>query len=1375
MHSNKELVTRKAIIQYMAFVRELSYYKVSDFTQSMKYKIKDMTECSNHYIRKGWMTGTPLSSSNRYSTSLFFVGNYRCKVIACTSLEDVSCIKSNNKLSSFWQRDIEESFNTFVYALNAYARSLPELVSAMKKDVDYDVEMPSKEEQVKAQKLWLKAKKTLCEDLEEFQDYELLSSLIAYPGMSEFINALPEELIRYSFDFIACDFERAKIVNDDDYATAKSIADDAADILGDAYPHVVDKLTFYYQFMYDGDIEKYLSILHKGSFFHETLSAMNLMQNGMFDEAFDRLYKLLKCGDAYFFGTDYLNYLYGLCALQAKSPSVVKKVEALVKKKLFKEDDTIPVLKFLLQQKLHPETDFDKWIVNNADQHNVSNLEHALFAALCKHFGIDNPRKGDEIYMSMFIPKVLMLDLIPNMPNSSIKIEQVEADTKMHTFLPNVHAKESWEKIIDAIMIKCTPTKGANKKGTSEEISRVVYELDPQNYSVQPKLQKSKNGGNTWSSGRNIALTKFMNGIPEMTTQDYKVASTVSQYTYGWYGTSNYTLGGLDTLVALVGHPNVYNAQNTDVRIDVTEEKLQVEIKETRAGFMVNHNAWKQNGDYQTCSAKVVSNQCINVMNMSQEEVDILRLISSVRLFPLAAKGQLTVMLDSLSKKLTVVSSLMKNVDSVISKKGDSTITVQLVPIDDNIHAKCFVKPIPGCAPCCNPGKGLEYVASTIKGKNVQIERNLKEEVKNLKKLKEWLAPLDEYAEEDGWVLPMVACLETLDILREHQSEVHVEWPEGVKFKVVRPMIGASNLSVSVKGVGHWFQVDGNVKIDEKTTLKIAELLMKVRESKGNFIELGDNEYIAISQQLKKHLTALERIVQTEHKQMKVAQYNTSFLQELESLGIDFKADKEYTSLVKNLEEADTMKVNVPKGLQADLRDYQKDGFRWLSRLAHWGAGACLADDMGLGKTIQTIALLLSHASEGASLVVMPTSVLLNWRDELARFAPTLNVVILRNSVNRKEAVDNAGAYSVVLATYGLMPTEEDILVGKKWNVVVLDEAHNIKNKETKTSKVVMQIDAKFRLLLTGTPLQNHLSEIWNLFQFATPGLLPSYTQFTQKFINPIERDMDKERQRLLKRILMPFILRRTKSDVLNELPKKTEITMKVELSPEERALYDQFRQDAVLNLEEGNATPIQALAELTKLRQTACNAALVLPKKEAKSIPSAKMEAFLKLVDELIQNHHRALVFSQFTSHLAIVKEQLDALGIDYKYLDGGTSPTERTERVKSFQEGDMPLFLISLKAGGVGLNLTAADFVIHLDPWWNPAIEDQASDRAYRIGQNKPVTVYRLIATNTIEEKIIELHQTKKSLADALLEGSDMNHALGKDEILALLKESI
>ena len=400
--------------------------------------------------------------------------------------------------------------------------------------------------------------------------------------------------------------------------------------------------------------------------------------------------------------------------------------------------------------------------------------------------------------------------------------------------------------------------------------------------------------------------------------------------------------------------------------------------------------------------------------------------------------------------------------------------------------------------------------------------------------------------------------------------------------------------------------------------------------------------------------------------------------------------------------------------------------------------------------------------------MVVPASVLLNWRDELTRFAPSLKQVILNLSGDRADVLKKAKAGTVVVTTYGLLTSEVETLAEKTWTTAVFDEAHNVKNKETKSFKAAAEVKADFRIMLTGTPLQNHLAEIWALFEIAVPGLLGSFNRFTDRFVLPIERDKDREQQRLLKRLVSPFILRRTKTDVLNELPEKTEMTVKVELAAEEKALYEELREETQVSLENGEINAMQALTSLMRLRQAACSAELIDP---ALSIPSSKTQAFLKMADELIENRHRALVFSQFTSYLALIRRALDEKGIKYLYLDGSMSPAQRMKLVEAFENGEMPLFLISLKAGGTGLNLTAADYVIHMDPWWNPAIENQASDRAYRIGQERPVTIYRLIAAGTVEEKILKLHATKKSLADALLEGTEMSSRLGREEIMELL----
>ncbi|MDP2115027.1 MAG: DEAD/DEAH box helicase, partial [Bacteroidota bacterium] len=358
----------------------------------------------------------------------------------------------------------------------------------------------------------------------------------------------------------------------------------------------------------------------------------------------------------------------------------------------------------------------------------------------------------------------------------------------------------------------------------------------------------------------------------------------------------------------------------------------------------------------------------------------------------------------------------------------------------------------------------------------------------------------------------------------------------------------------------------------------------------------------------------------------------------------------------------------------------------------------------------------------------------------------------------------------VLVITYGLLQSEDKQISKINWAMAVLDEAHAIKNTQTKSSKAAMNIQSDFKLALTGTPIQNHLGELWNLFNFCNPGLLGTLPQFTDRYV---KTEIQAQKNHL-KKLITPFILRRTKNKVLDELPPKTEITHSVTLSEKELAFYEALRREAIDTIENnggGNGQQhLQALAEITKLRLACCNTALV--NKDIK-LPSAKLEAFFEIVEELRANKHRALVFSQFVMHLAIVRKELDKQGISYQYLDGSTSIPDRQLAVKAFQAGKGELFLISLKAGGLGLNLTAADYVLHLDPWWNPAIEDQASDRAHRIGQLRPVTIYRLVAKNTIEEKILKLHSTKRDLADSLLDGTDQSARLSTVDLLNLLKE--
>jgi len=355
----------------------------------------------------------------------------------------------------------------------------------------------------------------------------------------------------------------------------------------------------------------------------------------------------------------------------------------------------------------------------------------------------------------------------------------------------------------------------------------------------------------------------------------------------------------------------------------------------------------------------------------------------------------------------------------------------------------------------------------------------------------------------------------------------------------------------------------------------------------------------------------------------------------------------------------------------------------------------------------------------------------------------------------------------VVLTTYGILSTEAEMLAKKKWNVACLDEAHTIKNRDTKMARAAHSLSATTRIALTGTPLQNHLGELWSLFNFINPGLLGNYESFRSKFVMPIENG-NKERQQQLRRMVLPFMLRRTKNEVVEELPDKTETIRTVELSSEEMHTYELIRREAKKRLEEDHKVSTNVLSEITKLRQAACAATLVNDKLQFRS---SKIEQLLQLVDNIGEGN-RILLFSQFTSFLKMICAEFDKEGVDYLYLDGATPMRQREQLVRRFQDGESRIFVISLKAGGLGLNLTGANYVIHMDPWWNPAIEQQATDRSYRIGQNQKVTVYHIIAAHTIEEKMLRLHKTKRDLADSLLEGADVSHRITEEDLQELLK---
>ncbi len=473
-------------------------------------------------------------------------------------------------------------------------------------------------------------------------------------------------------------------------------------------------------------------------------------------------------------------------------------------------------------------------------------------------------------------------------------------------------------------------------------------------------------------------------------------------------------------------------------------------------------------------------------------------------------------------------------------------------------------------------------------------------------------------------------------------------------------------------------------------------------------------------------------------------------------------------------------KVDAPKGLQATLRDYQLDGLAWMQFLREYDLGGILADDMGLGKTVQTIAHILTEKEAGRltnpALVIAPTSLMTNWMEEAARFAPDLKVLLLQGK-ERMDLFDQIDGADIVLTTYALLPRDEEKLREHEYHLVILDESHYIKNTRSKAAQTAGSLNARHRLCLSGTPLENHLGELWSQFHFLLPGLLGDEKTFNTQFRHPIERQDDPVRRMLLNRRIKPFLLRRTKDHVAKELPEKTEMIRRIEITGPQRDLYETVRLAMDKKVREeidrkGVArSQIVILEALLKLRQVCCDPRLVkaMPGKKNTAAVSAKLTDLMQMVDDLLGEGRKILVFSQFTSMLGLIEEELDARKIPYAILTGETR--DRSAQVAAFQQGAVPIFLISLKAGGVGLNLTAADTVIHYDPWWNPAAENQATDRAWRIGQDKPVFVYKLIAKGTLEEKIQLLQQKKSELAASILaEGESQKMALTQEDLQAI-----
>lgn len=938
--------------------------------------------------------------------------------------------------------------------------------------------------------------------------------------------------------------------------------------------------------------------------------------------------------------------------------------------------------------------------------------------------------------------------------------------------------------LIDVLNINKTKKKTTNKKtdvkDTRQKHLAWVFYTSQESMTVGPEVITCEEDGSNITYESDYHIDDFFNAKSAkhtyLTNQDRAIASNYDREETYRRNTFNYEFSIERTLPSMKGHPYLLLCKDSNYK-KLTIEELRPKLIVTQEGETIkvnmptgkfgNKNA---NFDFDEQEGK------FTLRRFDKVHLELLSIIGSDGvLFPKSALDDIL----SLGRSSDVEVDF--NIDSN-KVKAESKPTV-LLSSGKEFTAKIRIKPVDDVScPYKIPATGESSVIFNQKDSNMPViaSRDFSKEEQATQNLIKAVTKINDFYDEGEYVYSTDSVEDMLDLLEQintHKDLCQMEWNEGKKMYVTGSI---SPSSFSLNGditAQDYLSISGNVTLSEDKYISLKSLLRSLDDAKGNYIKIDEEHFVAITSELKKKLEKLNALTVAGKKdELLVHPLAGKMVEDLVD-DLDCKFTDKVTSLITKRDEALNMEFNVPKTLKAQLRSYQEEGYEWLCRLAHWGVGACLADDMGLGKTVQTIAAMLKIAVKGPSVIVAPTSVCPNWERELNKFAPNLKVSRLKEADDRAKAVEALGAGEVLIVSYGLFSIESEILSKVKWHMAVFDEAQALKNSLTQRAKTATMINAKMRLALTGTPIENNLDDLWSIFNIINPGLLGTKQSFHTRFA---DAHNNKIANRMLKLLISPFILRRLKGDVLDDLPPRTEQVITVEASQREQELYEALRLSTLEDLEKNKLAPnkngqrrLQILSSLTKLRQFCCDPALL--GNELKAGDSSKTKAFEDLLDEALSGGHRLLVFSQFVSYLQKIKSVLDKRKISYQYLDGSTTEKNRAKAINEFQAGEGDVFLISLKAGGQGLNLTGADYVVHLDPWWNPAVEDQATDRAYRIGQTRPVNVIRLVVKDSLEEKILELHAKKREIAADFLEGTSSVAAeamkLSEQELLDLL----
>ena len=836
------------------------------------------------------------------------------------------------------------------------------------------------------------------------------------------------------------------------------------------------------------------------------------------------------------------------------------------------------------------------------------------------------------------------------------------------------------------------------------------------------------------------------------------------------------------TLVdALVGHPGVRLLHAPDKH--VTVERAQVGLVAQERGFDVRLGLGVDGAPVPAALEERIRSaqpdELLFLWDEGKRRLTLLELKPQMRAAIPALQDATTFPSESRTALLETLSRWAERIPvalprSVLGQRlpPERQLVLRLTPqTRGGVEVELRVRPLPD-APSMPAGGGLAEIFLRRGDEAVHTRRDLDAEhalaMDTLSRL-----PLGdaEPSPLSPFIFDFPRSEQVFDLLAAAQEQqIILEWI-GRPLRVIG-IASARSLRVQLEQRSELFGALGELSVSGER-VEVARLVEAVRRQ-ARFVQVSSHDCVEIGQALREHLQAVADHSRTRGDDLLIGPAAVEALRGLVDAGAQLQGDRAWKRLVQRADDARRLQLEVPATVHATLRPYQREGFAWLMRLAALGVGGVLADDMGLGKTLQALCVLAARAAQGPALVVAPTSVGWNWKDEARRFVPSLRTHVYAEVEDREGQLESLGAGDVVIVSYGLLVRDAKRLSKVRWSTAVFDEAQELKNATTQRFLAAKSMVADFTFALSGTPIENHLGELWSLFALVFPALLGSWDEFRSRHALVIEKHIDPAAGPALARVIRPYLLRRTKSEVETELPARTDVRVPVTLSAQEWTLYEDTRLAALSDLESSRGVMreqnrrVQVLASLTRLRLAAAHPRLL---DERSTVPSSKVHRLMRLLEELHQEGQRALVFSQFTSLLDLVEPELRARGLEFLRLDGSTPARERKTRVKAFQEGQAPVFLISLKAGSTGLNLTAATNVVLLDPWWNPAVEQQASDRAHRPGQSRPVTVFRMVSSNTIEEQMLLLHERKRALVERVLSGVDAAAKISTDELMGLL----